>query len=118
MDSDPCNKSGSIKSCSSAPAGEGPGQIKVEEFNYEQGNEVLQISGSWDNFSRATAAAAAGVSGRPPSVAEASFCLFTIRSLLREEEEEGGVEEGDGDEVPLRILLQAPLSLLNSSLQA
>lgn len=35
-----------------------------------------------------------------------------------EDEEEGGVEEGDRDEVPLRILLQGLLSLLNSLLGA
>lgn len=63
---------------------------------------------------------------RARTVAEASFCHFTIRGLLRDVEEdeeeeevrerarEGSVEEGDRDEVPLRILLQGLLSLLNS----
>lgn len=55
------------------------------------------------------------------------FCHFTIRSFLRDEEVGGGmrreggegvVEEGDRDEVPLRILLQGLLSLLNSLLWA
>lgn len=47
MNSDPCNKKGSVSAAgspSSGPAGEWLGQIKVEEFNYEQGNEVLKIS--------------------------------------------------------------------------
>ena len=41
MDSDPCNKQGSISAAGSpspAPAREWLGQIKVGEFNYEQGN--------------------------------------------------------------------------------
>lgn len=59
---------------------------------------------------------AAGVSDHPPAMA--SLCLSTIRGLLWEEEEEGGVAEGDGDEVPLRILLRGRLPLLNSLLQA